>query len=728
MKKLAVGCAAFLATVAAALAVETKTWTQDDVASFDKGTLTGLSLSSDGKLTLAPAAKEIFDASAAFLSAVARDSKGNVYTGGGGLGASTAKLFAVDPKGAVKTLAELDGIAIQAIAIDGMDRVYAATSPDGKVYRVNAAGKAETFYDPKSKYIWAMAFDRAGNLYVATGDQGEIHKVTPAGVGSVFFRTEEAHARSLVVDANGNLIVGTDPSGLILRVSPTGQGFVLYQAPKREITAVGVAPDGTIYAAGAGNKQAAAAGGTPAAPPAASVVTATPPATAAANAARAAGLPAPAATPAVPGGSEIYRIQTDGYARKVWSDSQDLVYALAFDARGRAIAGTGNRGYLYRIDSDHSYTRLRSLASMQVTGLTSAPDGTLYAVTGNIGKLFAVGPNLEASGTYESDVLDAGAFTYWGRASLNSSAGGTTTQGQSVVIETRSGNLDRPQQNWSPWEKLSAGRIASPAARFLEYKATLTGAGEIDKVDIAYQMKNVAPMIEQVEATPENYRFPAPSTVAPPGNPTVLSLPQIGKRASGSNGSPSSSASTPAVSWAKGFIGARWLAQDDNGDTLLFTAEIRGVNETGWKLIHDKIRENYVSWDSTAFPDGKYVVRITASDAPSNPPDQALSTSRESDPFLIDNTPPDISGLTATPSGAKIEIRFHAKDALSNLGKAEYSINGGDWMVVEPTTRLTDSTEEDYRVQVDRGSGELTIAVRVADDVENQAVAKTVVR
>src|SRR5271155_1787915 len=149
-------CAGWLACVPA-FAVDTKTWTQADMSGFDKGSLTGLSISNEGKITLAPAAKEIFDASTAFLSAVARDSKGNVYTGGGGLGATKAKLFAVDPKGTVKTLAELDGIAIQSIAIDAMDRVYAATSPDGRVYRVSAAGQADVFYDPKAKYIWAMA-------------------------------------------------------------------------------------------------------------------------------------------------------------------------------------------------------------------------------------------------------------------------------------------------------------------------------------------------------------------------------------------------------------------------------------------------------------------------------------------------------------------------------------------------------------------------------------------
>jgi hypothetical protein len=63
------------------------------------------------------------------------------------------------------------------------------------------------------------------------------------------------------------------------------------------------------------------------------------------------------------------------------------------------------------------------------------------------------------------------------------------------------------------------------------------------------------------------------------------------------------------------------------------------------------------------------------------------------------------------------------------LDHAEYSVNGGEWFAVEPTTRLTDSTEHDYRVLLDRANqGEVTVAVRVADAFENQAVAKTVVK
>ena len=80
-------------------------------------------------------------------------------------------------------------------------------------------------------------------------------------------------------------------------------------------------------------------------------------------------------------------------------------------------------------------------------------------------------------------------------------------------------------------------------------------------------------------------------------------------------------------------------------------------------------------------------------------------------------------------SSPSLTVQFHAKDSLSTLGKAEYSLNGGDWVVVQPTTRLTDSPEHDYRIGLsNRPPGEVTVAVRVEDAYGNQAVAKTVLK
>ncbi|HYL75483.1 MAG TPA: hypothetical protein VEU96_14820 [Bryobacteraceae bacterium] len=726
-----------LAFMGACSAVETRFWQQGDRTDFEKGTLHHLSLRSDGRVFLAPEFPEIFDSSTPYLWAIAADSKGNLYTAGGGSGSGSAKLFVIDGAGKSRTFAELEGLEIHALALDSKDQLYAATDPDGKVYKIGADGKASVFYDPHQKYIWAMAFNSKGDLFVATGDQGEIHRVTRDGKGSVFFKTEETHARSLAIDAHDNLVVGTEPGGLIVQVSPAGQGFVLYQAPKREITAVAIARNGAIYAAGVGNKTPAIPA-TPVPQPA-PVVSSGPAPTPPTG-------PAPPrnppptfslTAPAIAGGSDVYRINPDGSPRKVWSSSQDIVYAIGFDPADLPIVGTGNKGRIFRLDSDVASTLLLDASPTQVTGFGRGSKGELYAVTGNIGRVYRLGPAFEKSGSFESEVLDAGSFAYWGRLSYRGLG--------SIAVSTRSGNLNRPENNWSPWAQLAAdpnvatvcescggGRSSSPSARFLQYKLELTStaatsAPEVSYVELAYLPKNVAPIVDEIEATPPNYRFPAQSLSLTPS--TNITLPPLGQHRRNSSGPGLELGSSQTLNYAKGFVGARWSASDENGDTLLYRVDIRGVKESDWKLLKDNVKEKYLTWDSSAFPDGEYVIRVTASDSPSNPRNQALEASLVSDPFLIDNTPPQILNLAATTSGNRIEVRWKARDGRSDIDKAEYSVNGGEWLLIQPVTKLSDSPEEEYHLVIERTApGEQVIAVRVSDEYDNQTVDKVVVK
>lgn len=718
-----------LSALATGLAVDTHFWQHGDRSDFESGTLKNLSLRADGRLFLAPEFTEIFDSSTPYLWALAADSKGNLYTAGGGTGSGTARIFVIDRAGKSRMFAELDGLEIHSIALDSKEEIYAATDPDGKVYKIGSDGKPKLFYDPHQKYIWAMAFSGNGDLFVATGDQGEIHRVTPSGSGSVFFKTEETHARSLAIDQQNNLIVGTEPSGLILRVSQAGQGFVLYQAPKREITAVAVAQDGAIYASGVGNKTAVAQAAPPPPPAPAPVLPGAPASNVRITAVS--GTPAPS----LAGGSEVYRINSDGAPRKVWSAPQDIVYAIGFDAGGLPLVGTGNRGKIYRLDSDTVSTLLLDASPTQVTGFGRGPrGGDLYAITGNIGKVFRLGPAFEKKGTFESPVLDAGAFAYWGRISYRGLG--------KIAVYTRSGNRSHPESNWSPWMELAtdtspaacdscgAGRSASPSARFLQYKIDVSpSAGqrepEVSYVEVAYLPKNVAPEVQTIDLTPPNYRFPPQSLSSTPS--TSITLPPIGQKSSSSSSLDNLS---QTVNYAKGFQGARWLAADENNDTLVYRVEIRGVKESGWKLLKDKVQERYLSWDTTQFPDGEYVLRVTASDSPSNPPDQALTASLVSDPFLVDNAPPQILNLSGSAAaGNKLDVRWSARDAHSNIDHAEYSVNGGDWVLIDPVSRLSDSPQEEYHLLIDRPSpGEQVIAVRVNDEFDNQAVEKVIVK
>ena len=707
-----------LAALSAAFAVDTRFWTFASKEDHDKATLKRLSLRSDGRISLAPAVKELHDAGVSYLWTVARGADGALYTGGGNPGATTAKLFRVQ-NGQSTVLAELAGLQIQSIATDSANRVYAATAPDGKVFRVGPTGTTEVFYDPKAKYIWAIAFDKSGNLFVATGDHGEIHKVTPQGQGSVFFQTDEEHARAMVVDASNNLLIGTEPSGLIIRVSPAGEGFVLHQAGRREVTALAVAPDGAIYAAAVGTRTAAPSAAPPPAPAAAPIsITVT---------ANGGSGPAPAAPRAAPptltpssvsGGSELIRIAADGFPHRVWSDGAEIIYAITFDKTGHPILGTGNKGGIYRVDSDLQSTRLLTLAPTQVTALNSDSNGAIYAATGNIGKLFQIGPALEKDGTLESEVLDASWFADWGRLAPKTTG--------TVTFETRSGNLDRPQKNWSNWAPFT-GRVSSPGARFLQYRATLSGdAAAITGTEIAYLPRNVAPRVEQIEITAPNYRFPNQSLTMTPSS--TLTLSGMSSRSVNTQSTPSNDPGSVTLNLAKGYQGARWKAGDANGDTVHYTVEIRGKNETTWKVLKKDLAIRQFSWDSSAFPDGEYVLRVSATDAPSNPPGKGLTDSLESEPFLIDNTPPVIRNLAATGNGNRVTITFNATDAATILTKAEYSINATEWIYLEPTTKLSDSRDHSYTVTVDRPAGELTIAVRVTDEFENHAVEKTILK
>ena len=592
--------AAFL-LAASASAVETRTWIEADYSDFEKGIIHNLSLRSDGRLTLAPRFQELYDTNSSYLWALAHDSKGNLYAGGG----PGAKLYRLSPKGEKKVLVELEGLEIHALAVDKDDRLYAATSPDGKVYRISSAGKAEVYYDPKTKYIWAMAFDSKGNLYVATGDSGEIHRIVPGGKGAMFFRIDETHARSMAVDGKDNLIVGTEPGGLVVRVSPKGEGFVLYQMSKREVTAVAAAADGSVWAAAVGTKQAAAPA-LPAPPPAPAPAPAAAGAGAVVQVRPSAGPPptlAGMAPVAVSGGSEVFRIDPDGNPRKMWTHAQDMVYAIAFDAGGRALLGTGNKGYIYRVDSPTLYTAMLNGSSTQITDFEAGRDGRLYAVTGNVGKIYEIGPGIEKEGAIESDVFDAGMFSRWGRLVFDGNGNG----GQ-IRITARSGNLDQPQKNWSAWSPAvtdrTGSRVTCPPARFVQWKATLASDGanhspELESVELAYLPKNIEPRLDEVDITPSNYKFPPPSTITPAGQ--SITLPPLGKRSQSRTPSISLDTGSSSMQYAKGFMGTRWNASDENGDTLVYTVQIRGANENEWKLLKDKVREKQLTFDSTAF-------------------------------------------------------------------------------------------------------------------------------
>jgi len=720
-----------------ALAEGTRTWEQSKFDDLTKGTPKGIALRSEGGLELAPAFKSLATTPSTYIWSIASDSTGNVYAAAG----SPARVYRIAPDGKVTTIFEPQELQVQTLVVDKSGVVYAATAPDGKVYKLEpskeavakAGYKAVPFFDPGAKYIWDLVLDGSGALYVATGDHGEIFKVNAKGDHALFFQSDEVHIRALALDPKGNLIAGSDGSGLVYRIAPNGEAFVLYSAPKKEITALAIDTAGNIYVAAAGEKRP---GSTPQmnitlAPPAQTTpvpggnisITAGP---------TAPPQPFPAPGLGATGGSEIYRIAPDGAPSRLWTSRDDLVYALGFDQHGRLLAGTGNRGHIFAINgvNEDDYTDLIKASATQITAFAAAPGGALYASGSNLGKIFVLGAGPETEGSYESDVFDAHIFSLWGRATVRSAG--------NVELYARSGNVDNPDRNWSPWTRVDLASIAIaelkiPPARFVQWKTVLhasTPAPRVDQVLLNYLPKNVAPEVDEITVQSGYHYQP---------------IPHVTGSDSASPGQPRFDPPPPAVR-DRDSIGIRWQAHDDNDDQLVFTVYYRGDNESRWLLLKSNLTDRYYSFDSSLLPDGGYTVKVIASDAPSHSPGEALYAERVSARFEVDTTAPVIESLTAvldSKPGEKrlIRVRFRASDSFSPIKRAEYSLDGGDWQFVEPVGQLSDAKTEAYDFSVSLPLAEAAlppmsqtagndhvIVVRAYDRFDNQATAKTVIR
>ena len=158
-------------------------WTVSSQADFLKGDVEDLSIDSDGRMFLGPAASVLGETSAPFLWSIVAAPDGSLWAGSGNEG----KVLKVSKDGKATTFFDAAELEVHAIAPAPQGGLYVATSPDGKIYSVAADGSSKTLFDPDDKYIWALASDPSGTLYAATGDKGVFYKITADCQGSRFY-------------------------------------------------------------------------------------------------------------------------------------------------------------------------------------------------------------------------------------------------------------------------------------------------------------------------------------------------------------------------------------------------------------------------------------------------------------------------------------------------------------------------------------------------------------
>lgn len=168
--------------------------------------------------------------------------------------------------------------------------------------------------------------------------------------------------------------------------------------------------------------------------------------------------------------------------------------------------------------------------------------------------------------------------------------------------------------------------------------------------------------------------------------------------------------------------------KNPDNDRLVYAVSYRAEDETAWKTLKYDLLDNSYLHDAEVFADGRYYFRVVASDRLANPPSTARDAELLSQPVLIDQTPPRVTLSNQRRNGNAVEIDVEATDDASPIRRAEFSLNGSVWRLMEPADGITDGRTERFAVRFIAVSAEVSVVVRVFDAAGNPGLTRAVVR
>jgi hypothetical protein len=668
-----IASAAAVALVAGqAFAVGTRTFELHKGDDFKGGDLKGVAVDSSGEvhagfnLGSAPAS----DATAIWSALLQKD--GSVLLGTGNEG----RILSFDGA-AVKRVAETGALVVTSLVEGWGGAVYAGTLPDGEVWKY-AGGKAEKFVKLDSaEHVWQLAFDpKTKSLFAATGPEGKLFRIDQQGKAQVYFDAPEQHLMSVAVAPDGTVYTGSSDKAKLYRVSGPGRATVLYDFGRTEVRAIVVGEKGAVYAIAndikTGSYTPTRRGGASAASPAAK-------------------------PPKTTGKGTLYRFDAEDRPEQLIDDKDDYFTSLALGDDGKPYVGTGAEGRVYTVDETRNEVLVADVEERQIGALllrgkqrfVAASDPAVVHVVRGVGGADAV---------WTSKVLDAGLRAHFGRMDWIATG--------PLEVSTRSGNTSEPDDTWSAWSNPlnAAGDVTSPAARFLQVRARWNRDPNsvLSSITIPFVTDNLRAVVTDVEAE---------------GASSTLST---GIEASG--GPPSKKSGTT--------ITLKWKVENPDKDELRYRLEYRLVGTNTWYAVLDPretLTKTTYSWETADLPEGKYRVRVMASDEISNPPDRVQRHELESSLILVDNTPPSIQDLQATGK----RIRGVVIDGVGPIARIEASVTGSDeWVPFFPRDGVFDEQREEFDADVTAlvPNGHAMLSVRAYDRAGNFVVRNVTVK
>jgi len=595
---------------------------------------------------------------------------------------------------------------IFAMASDVAGRLLAGISGEKcRLVRFDGA-KVETVFEPNdARYIFAIVTDEKGNVYLGTGPEGKIYRFdpfNPAATGLVYDSTDK-NILSLAIGPDGFIYAGSDTRGLIYKIdTKSKKASVSYDSPQPEITALLFGTDDVLYAAATSaeiakaESQFAAQLALPGRPESKSEEK--PPTSEDAGgrtlnipgtkdaATDSSGQPKPPARklPKPSQASYIYKITRDGYVTDVFSETAVFFCLAGLD--DQLLVGTGNSGQLLTLEPalEQQAIIYEDEQASQITAVALF-GRDIYLGTANPPKLLKLTERFAADGTYESDLVDAGQPAKWGKLQIDADI----PQGCTVRVASRSGNVqdvnDPTFSDWTPAKEITQPvQLECPPGRFCQYKLILNSADGkksplVREVAVAGTVPNLAPKVKAVQVT---------------------RIQAQGK---------------------EGIFKIAYKAEDGNADKLIYKIDFRKLRRANWIELKDALEEDSFEWDAKTVEDGRYEIRVTASDERSNTTTTKLTASRVSDPVIVDNTGPVIEKHLIEKRKDTATLKLEIADRLSAIDKVEYTVDShAEWKGTLPDDLVYDTTREKFTIVItDLKAGEHVIALRLSDQVGN---------
>jgi hypothetical protein len=681
-----------LLVASVALATTTRFFRQTTAKDFEEGEATSSMVLPTGEVVPGMKAKRLaLDAAFAWCVALSPDGR-TAYFGTGDQGRIYAVSVAASA-GEANKVAEIAAPWVTALSARSDASLLAGSTPGGRIFAVDVkSGAARPFAKLPAEHVWALLSDAKGaKTYAATGIPGQVFVIDAQGKERLLWDSGDKHVLALALGDKGVLLAGTADEAILYRIHPDGHAEALHDFEANEIRAIARAAGATYLAVNAFDRPSEAlATPVPGAQPGKG--TKLPPGPAPASGA----LPR---TDQVKAHAAVYRLDDDGSIEQVLALADGYFTALLAGPGGQVYAASGTQGKIHRISPDRTAALAIDLPERQALSLVSTSEGFLVG-TGDVGAIFRVRPAAASEASYLSRVLDAEGPARWGFVHWAGS--------DDLIFETRAGNTAKPDKSWSNWRKLESvshsgwqgqGKVAGEQARYLQYRVGLPNQSSVLREALTYYV----PHNQRARVTEVYLADAAPV-------PAVL----------GAGGAGGSTAPPPTSTRShSSVLKLRWKVENPDNDELIYRLWFRQESETVWRPLGgpDPLGKPEYDWNTDSVPDGRYLIRVWASDEKVTAKDRALDFTFVSPSFLVDNTRPVVADLQARLP--RVTGRVH--DAASVISQIEFSIDGNDWRPVLADDGILDQTTEAFSIRLPPSlpPGPHIITVRAWDSADN---------